>query len=91
MKLATFPKTFGLDELQKRWVPPLYNVAENEHYVGPIPAKEFYDPDSMSCEDRAEFLTWYNDPEQQNMVFDFQAEILRYCQSDMDILRRCCL
>ena len=27
----------------------------------------------------------------QNYVFDFKLEILRYCQSDVNILRQCCL
>jgi hypothetical protein len=37
------------------------------------------------------FYIWYNDQVQRLYEFDFQAEILRYCQSDVDILRRCCL
>ena len=28
---------------------------------------------------------------ENNYVFDFQHEILTYCRSDVDILRRCCL
>ena len=45
----------------------------------------------MSTDDREKFYTWYNDLSERQHEFDFQAEILRYCRSDVDILRRCCL
>ena len=37
MKLANFPKTFGIEELAKGYFPYLFNKKENESYVGPIP------------------------------------------------------
>ena len=40
---------------------------------------------------RKKFKEWYKKPERQNYVFNFKQEILRYCRSDVDILRRCCL
>ena len=91
MKLAAFPKTFGLTELQKGYFPHFFNRAENQEYVGPLPDAKYYDPDGMSPADREKFFAWYKDLVRKEHVFDFQAEILRYCQSDMDILRRCCL
>jgi hypothetical protein len=91
MKLAAFPKTFGLTELQKGYFPHFFNRAENQDYVGPMPEANFYDPDGMSSDDREKFYTWYNEQVERQYEFDFQAEILRYCQSDVDILRRCCL
>ena len=45
----------------------------------------------MSPTDREKFFAWYNDLVRKEHVFDFQVEILRYCQSDVDIVRRCCL
>ena len=45
----------------------------------------------MSPADRETFLAWYNHPDQQNHTFNFKEEILQYCRSDVDILRRCCL
>jgi hypothetical protein len=33
----------------------------------------------------------YNELSERQHEFDFQGEILRYCRSDVDILRRCCL
>ena len=32
------------------------------------------------------FLKWY----EEQTTFDFQADLLKYCISDVDILRRCC-
>ncbi|CAB4025196.1 DNA polymerase, partial [Paramuricea clavata] len=91
MKLAAFPKTFGLTELQKGYFPPFFNRAENQDYVGPLPNLKFYDPDGMNTDDHENFYTWYIDLSKRQYEFDFQAEILRYCQSDVDILHHCCL
>ena len=57
MKLAAFPKTFGLTELQKGYFPHFFNRAENQNYVGPLPHANFYDPDGMSSDDREKFYT----------------------------------
>jgi hypothetical protein len=35
MRLADFPKTFGLDELAKGYFPHLFNKTENQNYIGP--------------------------------------------------------
>ena len=38
------------------------------------------------------FKEWYKKPERPNYVFNFKQEFfLRYCRSDVNILRRCCL
>ena len=91
MRLADFPKTFGLNELAKGYFPHLFNTAENQNYVGPLPPTSFYHPDGMSPDEKEKFLEWHNGLKENNYVFDFQQEILTYCRSDVDILRRCCL
>jgi hypothetical protein len=91
MKLANFPKTFGLTELAKGYFPHLFNKKENEHYIGPLPPSPYYHPDGMSPDEREKFLKWHQELKGNNYVFDFQQEILNYCRSDVDILRRCCL
>ena len=91
MKLANFPKTFGLTELAKGYFPHLFNKKENEHYIGPLPPSPYYHPDGMSPDERETFLKWHQELKGNNYVFDFQQEILNYCRSDVDILRRCCL
>ena len=91
MKLADFPETFGFTELSKVYFRHHFNKKENENYVGEIPDHAYYDPDGMSHEGRSAFKTWYQQLKDNNFVFNFKDEILRYCRSDVDILRRCCL
>lgn len=91
MRLADFPKTFGLDELAKGYFPHLFNRKENEKYIGPLPPSPYYNPDGMSPEEKEKFLQWHNELKETDYMFDFQREILSYCQSDVDILRRSCL
>ena len=90
MALARFPKTFGLDELCKGYFPHYFNKDENQDYVGPIPCQEDYGANSMKPEAREKFLTWYQEQVENNYVFDFQKEILKYCRSDVDIMQKSC-
>ena len=90
MALARFPKTFGLDELCKGYFPHYFNKDENQEYVGPIPCQEDYGANSMKPEAREKFLTWHQEQVENNYVFDFQEEILKYCRSDVDILQKSC-
>ena len=89
MRLANFPKTFGIEELAKGYFPHLFNKKENENYVWPIPPTPYYNPNGMSPKDRETFLVWSQN--ESNYVFNFNEEIISYCRSDVDILRRCCL
>jgi hypothetical protein len=59
MKLANFPKTFGLTELAKGYFPHLFNKKENEHYIGPLPPRPYYHPDGTSPDEREKFLKWH--------------------------------
>ena len=45
----------------------------------------------MIPKDREAFLAWHASKKESNYVFNFNEEILSYCRSDVDILRRCCL
>src|SRR5436190_2172200 len=45
----------------------------------------------MKPEERERFLTWHRDMTRKNSVFDFQREIVNYCRTDVDILRRACM
>ena len=42
----------------------------------------------MKPEKRKKFLTWYDERVAENYVFDFKKELVAYCRSDVDILRR---
>ncbi|XP_015589341.1 uncharacterized protein LOC107264981 [Cephus cinctus] len=45
----------------------------------------------MKIVDRAKFFTWYDELVKTEYVFDFAAEIKRYCISDVNLLRQGCL
>ncbi|XP_046428514.1 uncharacterized protein LOC124183710 [Neodiprion fabricii] len=92
MALSALPKAFGLPTTSVKGVfPHLFNTPENVGYVGPLPAAKFYSPDTMSSDARAEFYSWYNEAVANDHLFDFDAELLSYCRSDVDILRRACV
>ena len=88
MKLA---KTLGIAELSKGFFPHLLNSTQNQNYVGPKPLSALYHPDGMSPDEKEKFLSWHSNLQENNYVFNFQDEMLKYGRSDVDILRRCCL
>ena len=89
--LSTFPKTFGLTELKKGYFPHLFNTPENENYVGPIPDKKYYCYDTMREDERKKFIEWHHKKVEEGYIFDMNKELVEYCDSDVDILRRGCL
>ena len=91
MSLAKFPKTFGQDELCKGYFPHRFNKEENENYVGPIPCQNDYGVNFMKPGEREAFIAWHDEQVANNYRYDFREEIIKYCRSDVDILRKCCL
>ena len=89
MPLADMPKAFGETELTKGYFQHLFYRHENQSVVLPhLPDVQYYNPDGMKPKARQKFLSWCS--EHMNDNFNFQEELLRYCRSDVDILRRCC-
>ena len=88
MPLEAFPKTFSMNELKKGYFPHYFNKTCNENYIGSIPSKKHYGYNQMKPDGRTKFLKWYDDRVSENYVFDFHKEIIEYCRSDVDILRR---
>ena len=93
MALSKLPAALGLEgEIQKGFFPHFWNRPENQFYRGSLPPPEMYGYNDMkSVKDQENFMTWYNRLQSQNYVFDFQHEIIKYCKSDVDILRRSCV
>ena len=91
MALAKFPKTFGQDELCKGWFPHAFNKEENQNYIGPIPCQNDYGVNFMKPGEREAFMAWHDEQVANNYRYDFREEIIKYCRSDVDILRKCCL
>ena len=88
MPLKSFPKTFGMNELKKGYFLHYFNKECNKDYVGTIPSKKHYGYNQMKPDERFKFLKWYEECVSENFIFDFKKEILEYCRSDVDILRR---
>ena len=91
MGLAKFPKTFAQPELCKGYFPHLFNKDANQNYVGPIPCQDDYGVNFMKPAGREAFMAWHQEQVENNYVFDFRNEIIKYCRSDVDILAKCCL
>ena len=91
MALAKFPKTFAQPELCKGYFPHFFNKDENQDYVGPIPCQNDYGVNYKKPTEREAFMTWHQEQVDNNYVFDFRHEILKYCRSDVDILAKCCM
>lgn len=89
--LEKLPKMFQLKELKKGFFPHAFNTPANQSYVGAYPDKSYYGCNDFKEDKRADFLKWWLMNKQMGAVFDFQKELLAYCISDVDILRRSCI
>ena len=83
--LANFPATFGITELCKGFFPHKFNTPKNQHYEGPMPPKDMYDPDGISAKKKAEFERWYQEKVDANYHFVMQREMQAYCESDVKL------
>ena len=45
----------------------------------------------MKPGERDAFIAWHDEQVANNYRYDFREEIIKYCRSDVDILRNCCL
>jgi hypothetical protein len=95
MPLDNFAKTFNLAEMKKGFFPHLFNLRSNQNYIGKYPPEIDYQSKFMSIKKKAQFEEWYSkviyDKNGKETVFDFKKEIIAYCESDVDILRKGCL
>ncbi|XP_054279031.1 uncharacterized protein LOC128997416 [Macrosteles quadrilineatus] len=92
MALSALPKAFDLPpEKKKGYFPHLFNTLANQNYVGPMPPKEYYCPESMFEKSHNDFDKWYSEQVANMYEFNFKNEILAYCMSDVDILAQACL
>lgn len=90
MALSEIPKAFNLSELAKRYFPHLFNKCENQKIIlNRLPDINYYNPGGMMPKDHHKFMEWHD--EHQHDRFHFEEEIIKYCRSDVDVLRRGCL
>ena len=91
MPLSAFPKTFGLTELKNGYFPHKFNIPEHQTYVGIVPALDYYMPETMSAEGKQALEKWHQEQREKEVVFDFQKELVEYCESDVRLLKQGCL
>ncbi|KAK3910706.1 putative DNA polymerase [Frankliniella fusca] len=90
MPLSAMPRSFGLHELKKGYMPFLANKPEFYTYEGPMLDKEFYCFSDMKSKAATDFSKWYEEMVASGYVFNFRRELIEYCISDVTILRQAC-
>ena len=88
MPLSKFSKTFDIKEQSKGFFPHNFNIPINQNYVGLYPDKSFYQPEFFMNDQKEEFDKWYAN--QSNKLFDFKHELVKYCISDVKLLKEGC-
>lgn len=85
--LTKLPKMMGFSgEMAKGDFPHAFNTLENQSYVGEIPDLKYFGVDEIKeAKTRQERIDWHSS---YSGTWDFQAELLRYCQMDVSILRK---
>ena len=68
MPLKSFPRTFGMNELKKGYLPHYFNKECNKNYVDPIPSKKHYGYNQMKTDERSKFLKWYEERVSENLT-----------------------
>ena len=91
MAWDSFSSTFGIHELKKGFFPHKFHTPDNQNYIGPLPAPEFYDPEGMSEKKKNEFEAWYAEERCKNLPFDLKKELISYCRLDVALLKAGCL
>ena len=64
------------------------NRPKSWNYEGELPYKELYEPHRMMPKDRAEFDKWYDEQKATGIRFNFQEELQKYCNADVDLLAK---
>jgi len=89
--LSALPKMMAIDGAKKGYFPHFFNNPENQDYVGEIPPMKYYGVDEFRSEQRAGFITWWESEKAAKKIFNFKDEMLAYCRSDVEILRKASL
>ncbi|KAL3088910.1 hypothetical protein niasHT_028686 [Heterodera trifolii] len=89
--LDTLVKSFEVpDHLAtvKPFFPYLYIRRQHlSQRLNGLPAREFYSPDTMKSEKRAQFLQWHINNNNNGNGFQLREQLILYCANDVAILR----
>lgn len=83
--LANLAKAFCKGRMLKGYFPHLFNTTQNQNYIGPIPAKHFFDMERSARfeSDLQAFNEWYAT---QTGDWNFKEELIKYCRNDVEML-----
>jgi hypothetical protein len=89
--LRQMPSVFGLTGLVgKGEFPYLFNIPQNQDYVGPLPAFQYYDPENVSAERYDELAEWHRvESVKVGNTWNFKDELKKYCVQDVHVLKKC--
>lgn len=88
VSLKNLPKALGLEEIcGKGYFPYRFLTPTNLNYIGEIPAKEFFEYNEKSQEEKKLFDQWYN--EEKLKEFNIKNELLKYNTNDVVVLAKC--
>ena len=76
------------------WMPmslPRDTFPEHGDYMGDLPPKDKYCPNTMSTKGKAELERWYEEQVANGVQFDMQRDLPVYCISDVKLLCAGCL
>ena len=91
MPLESFTKTFGLTELKKGYFPHKFNRKENQNYEGPLPDLKYYETNCMNTKKKEAVEKWHAEEMLKGESWNFEKELLEYCESDVKLLKEGCL
>ncbi|KAF8373334.1 hypothetical protein PRIPAC_79763, partial [Pristionchus pacificus] len=88
LALGNFKKAFGLKSCDDKGEFPFQLIQEKYYHstFNGLPPIRYYGIDGKSEEKREDFLKWYNSYDPNDYVFDFDDELLTYCEKDVDLL-----
>jgi hypothetical protein len=84
LPLRKFPSAFGISETKKGYFPYKWISRKNNGYIGKIPPATDYE----EC-GNPDFQEWYDKQDKYN--WDYEKELLGYCQSDVKLLYETCI
>lgn len=82
--LSALPKSFGFVDKEKGYFPFFANIEENQGKIIDLPEEEAFNSKKMKPEQYTKFKQWYDKQPREN--YNFQAEMEKYCDNDVEIL-----
>ena len=88
--LAKLSLTYNIDTI-KGFFPHLFNIPENQNYIGCMPSEELYGVKNMNADTyKKKFKPWYDGAKYERQ-WNFKEEMIKYCRADVEVLSKAVL